>query len=118
LSTVTSCLEVYRNDDDVHYSDEWADAHHAFHRSLLDACGNDVLLDTFERLWTASELSRRWSGAGNPARDYLAEHRRLETLALSRQGEEAADALVAHIVGTVVGLTNVNEPAPDTRKDA
>jgi DNA-binding GntR family transcriptional regulator len=108
----------YRNDDDFHYSDEWAGAHHAFHRTLLDACGNDVLLDTFERLWTASELSRRWSGARNPTRDYLAEHRRLETLALSRQGEEAADALVAHIVGTVVGLTNVNDPAPDTRKDA
>jgi DNA-binding GntR family transcriptional regulator len=107
----------YENDDDIHYSDTWAAAHHEFHRALLGACGNDVLMDTFERLWTASELSRRWSGAGNPARDYPAEHRRLEQLALSRQGDAAADALVAHIAGTTDALAWVGQPASRTRKD-
>ena len=108
----------YGHDDDIHYSDAWADAHHEFHRVLLDACGNDVLLDTFERLWTASELSRRWSGAANPARDYLAEHYRLEQLALSRQSDAAADALVVHIAGTADGLAKLNELVSRTRKDA
>ncbi len=92
------------HDDGVHYSDAWAAAHHEFHRSLLDACGNDVLVDTFERMWTASELSRRWSAAGNPSRDHVAEHSRLERLTLSREGEAAADALVAHVAGTAGAL--------------
>ena len=108
----------YGDEIDVHYSDAWAGAHYEFHRALLDACGNDVLMDTFERLWTASELSRRWSGAGNPARDYLAEHRRLEQLALNRQGEAAADALATHIAGTAAGLARVNDTNSQTRKDA
>lgn len=105
----------YEHDDDVHFSDAWAAAHHEFHRALLDGCGNDVLMDTFERLWTASELSRRWSAATNPARDYLAEHSRLEQLALSRQEEAAAEALVAHVTVTAAALT---EPAEPTQKDA
>jgi DNA-binding GntR family transcriptional regulator len=107
----------YEHDDDVHFSDAWATAHHGFHRALLDACGNDVLLDTFERLWTASELSRRWSAARAPDRDYLTEHRRLERLALSRQGEAAADALVAHLTVTAAALAEAATPAGRTRKD-
>jgi DNA-binding GntR family transcriptional regulator len=99
----------YEHVDDVHYSDAWADAHHEFHRTLLEACGNDVLMDTFERLWTASELSRRWSTASNPARDHLTEHQRLEQLALSRQGEPAADALVAHLTVTAAALAEATE---------
>jgi len=95
----------YEHDDDVHYSDAWATAHHGFHRALLDGCGNDVLLDLFERLWTASELSRRWSAAKTPKRDADAEHLRLEQLALSRQGDAAADALVAHLGTTAAALT-------------
>ncbi len=108
---------AYEHDDDVHFSDAWAAAHHEFHRVLLDACGNDVLMDTFERLWTASELSRRWSAASNPARDYLSEHRRLEQLALNRQGEAAADALAAHITGTAAALAEATRPANRARKD-
>ena len=108
----------YEHDEDVHYSDAWAGAHHDFHRALLDACGNDFLLDTFERLWTASELSRRWSAAIGPARDYLSEHRRLEELALSRQGEAAADALVAHVTVTAAALAEATNSAEHTRKGA
>ncbi len=107
----------YEHGDDVHFSDAWAAAHHEFHRALLDACGNDVLMDTFERLWTASELSRRWSAASTPARDYLTEHRRLEQLALSRQGEAAAAALVAHLAVTAAALAEATKPAERTWKD-
>ncbi|HEX6340436.1 GntR family transcriptional regulator [Umezawaea sp.] len=101
----------YAHPDDAHYSDAWAAAHHGFHRALLDACGNDVLLDVFERLWTASELSRRWSAAKSPRRDAEAEHLRLEQLALSRQGEAAADALVAHLGTTAAVLVDKAEHA-------
>jgi DNA-binding GntR family transcriptional regulator len=108
----------YEHDVDVHFSDAWATAHHEFHRALLDGCGNDVLMDTFARLWTASELSRRWSAATNPGRDYLTEHSRLEQLALSRQEEAAADALVAHLTVTAAVLAEATEPAERTQKDA
>lgn len=108
----------YEHDDDLHYSDAWAAAHHEFHRALLAGCDNDVLMDTFERLWTASELSRRWSAAGNPARDGAAEHRRLEQMALSRQSDAAADALVAHLTGTATALAETTRPAKRTRKQA
>ncbi len=112
----------YEHGDDVHFSDAWAAAHHAFHHALLDACGNDVLMDTFERLWTASELSRRWSAASAPARDYLTEHRWLEhrwleQLALSRQGEAAAAALVAHLAITAAALAEATKPAERTWED-
>lgn len=96
----------YEHEDDVHYSDAWASAHYRFHRTLLDACGNDVLLDTFDRLWTASELSRRWSASSNRDRDALTEHRQLKELAMNRAGEAAAAALAAHIIGTTNGLDN------------
>jgi DNA-binding GntR family transcriptional regulator len=102
----------YDHDDDPHFSDSWAAAHHEFHRALLDACGNDVLLDTFERLWTASELSRRWSAAHNRDRDAVAEHLRLEQLALSRQGEAAAEALAAHVCDTAAVLSPTDDPSP------
>ncbi|PRY34578.1 GntR family transcriptional regulator [Umezawaea tangerina] len=95
---------TYDNETDAHYSDAWATAHHEFHRALLDACGNDVLLDTFERFWTASELSRRWSAAESPGRDAVAEHLRLEQLALTREGDAAAEALVAHLGMTAANL--------------
>jgi DNA-binding GntR family transcriptional regulator len=106
----------YEDDDEAQLSDAWAAAHHHFHRTLLEACGNDVLMDTFERLWTASELSRRWSAASNPARDHVAEHRRLAQLALSRQGEAAADALAAHLTATAAVLAEPTTPSKTVRK--
>jgi DNA-binding GntR family transcriptional regulator len=85
-------------------SDEWADAHHDFHRALLAGCGNPPLLDVFERMWTASELARRFSVARTPGRDTVREHRELEELALGRDGAAASAALTAHLGATVDAL--------------
>jgi len=87
-----------------YYSDEWAEAHRIFHRTLLEGCGNPVLLETFDRLWTASELSRRWSAHRRPGRDQLAEHALLEETALARDADAAAEALVRHLGLTAAGL--------------
>lgn len=87
-----------------YYSAEWAEAHRIFHRTLLDGCGNPVLLETFDRLWTASELARRWSAHRTPGRDHLAEHARLEETALARDADAAASALVRHLTLTTAGL--------------
>jgi DNA-binding GntR family transcriptional regulator len=88
-----------------HYGDEWAEAHRVFHRTLLEGCGNPVLLETFDRMWTASELARRWSAHRTPGRDYLGEHELLERTALARDAEAAAQALTRHLTLTTAGLT-------------
>ncbi|MFD3521258.1 GntR family transcriptional regulator [Streptomyces sp. NPDC058653] len=97
---------VYLPDEGEYYSDEWAEAHRVFHRTLLDGCGNPVLLETFDRMWTASELARRWSARRNPDRDGVVEHRRLEEAALARDADTAAEVLVQHLTLTATGLTD------------
>lgn len=88
------------------YSEAWAEAHRIFHRTLLEGCGNPVLLETFDRLWTASELARRWSAQRTPGRDGIDEHRRLEETALARDADAAADLLIQHLTQTAAGLTD------------
>lgn len=95
----------YEREGDTHYSDAWAEAHRRFHRALLDGCGNDVLLAAFDRLWTDSELARRWSTLNNPGRDGTAEHRAIEEAALTRDAGLAADLLCRHLSRTAAGLT-------------
>ncbi|MER6815483.1 GntR family transcriptional regulator [Spirillospora sp. NPDC000708] len=92
-----------------YYSDAWAEAHRVFHRTLLEGCGNPVLLETFDRLWTASELARRLSALRAPDRDAVAEHRRLEETALARDADTAAEVLTRHLTLTAAGLTGRSE---------
>ncbi|MEU1799682.1 GntR family transcriptional regulator [Streptomyces sp. NPDC019937] len=80
--------------------DTWSEAHRVFHRTLLEGCGNSVLLETFDRMWTASELARRWSAHRAPGRDGADEHRRLEEAALARDADGAAALLVQHLTPT------------------
>ena len=91
--------------DSEHYSDEWAEAHRQFHRALLEGCGNDVLLDTFDRMWTASELARRWATSLTLDRDGVAEHAALETAALDHDADLAAELLGRHVMRTAHTLT-------------
>lgn len=81
--------------------DAWGEAHRVFHRTLLEGCGNDVLLATFDRLWVDSELARRWAAAHAPARDAAAEHLALEEAALAREADRAAGLLRDHVTRTV-----------------
>lgn len=99
---------TYERAGDAHFSDTWAEAHRVFHRTLLAACGNDVLLATFDRLWTASELARRWSVQGTPGRDGAAEHRAIEQAALARDADLAAGLLCRHLGRTAEGLISVD----------
>lgn len=71
-----------------------------------------VLLETFDRMWTASELARRWSAHGNPDRDGAGEHRRLEEAALARDADTAAGVLARHLTLTAAGLTGCSHPEP------
>ncbi|WP_037913619.1 GntR family transcriptional regulator [Actinacidiphila yeochonensis] len=97
---------AYLPEEGEYYSAAWSEAHRDFHRTLLDGCGNPVLLEAFDRLWTASELARRWSAHRNPDRDGAAEHRRLEEAALARDAGTAAEVLAQHLTQTAAGLTD------------
>ncbi|MFD6156094.1 GntR family transcriptional regulator [Nocardia sp. NPDC060256] len=95
-----------------HYSEAWSEAHRLFHRTLLEGCGNPVLLETFDRMWIASELARRWSAQRTPGRDGVEEHRRLEETALARDADAAAETLIRHLTLTAAGLAG-SEPAQE-----
>ncbi|WP_040822312.1 GntR family transcriptional regulator [Nocardia jiangxiensis] len=97
---------VYTPQDGEYYSEEWAEAHRVFHRTLLQGCGNPVLLETFDRMWVASELARRWSSHRNPERDGIEKHRRLEEAALARDPDTAADILIQHLTLTTAALAD------------
>lgn len=98
---------AYPPDQGTYYCDAWSEAHRVFHRTLLEGCGNTVLLETFDRMWTASELARRWSAHRDPDRDGADEHRRLEEAALARDADAAAALLVQHLTLTAAALTDV-----------
>lgn len=103
---------AYVPEEGAHYSSAWAEAHRVFHRTLLEGCGNLVLLETFDRMWTASELARRWSAHRNPGRDGALEHRRLEEAVLARDADTAADVLTQHLTQTAAGLTDCPHHGP------
>ena len=99
-----------RPQESVSFSEEWSQAHRQFHRALLDGCGNEPLLDTFDRMWTASELARHWAGGVGPTRDPAREHAQLEAAALARDANRAADLLVGHLTQTVESLHTAKKP--------
>lgn len=101
-----------RDEHTGHISDDWSRAHHDFHRTLLDGCANSALLDTFERLWVASELTRRWSGIADPGRDHVGEHRALERACLDRDADRAAVLLTAHLGATAAALSAIDGHGP------
>lgn len=92
-------------DGGTSYSDAWSEAHRTFHRTLLEGCGNTALLEAADRLWSASELARRWSSARAPQRDADAEHGALEEAVLDRDAARAAQVLVRHVGLTASALT-------------
>ncbi|MFD5840930.1 GntR family transcriptional regulator [Streptomyces chartreusis] len=97
---------AYLPEEGEYYTSAWSEAHRVFHRTLLEGCGNPVLLETFDRMWTASELARRWSALRTPGRDGVLEHRRLEEAALARDADTAAEVLIRHLTQTADALAD------------
>jgi DNA-binding GntR family transcriptional regulator len=89
-------------------SDEWADAHAEFHRTMLAACGNSRLLAFAIKLRDEAELYRRWSVSltHDSHRDQAAEHRSMMEAALARDQERAVRLLADHICLTASLLTH------------
>ncbi|MFE7443712.1 GntR family transcriptional regulator [Streptomyces chartreusis] len=103
---------AYLPEEGEYYTSAWSEAHRVFHRTLLEGCGNPVLLETFDRMWTASELARRWSALRTPGRDGVLEHRRLEEAALARDADTAAEVLIQHLTQTADALADPTASSP------
>ncbi|MFD5858287.1 GntR family transcriptional regulator [Streptomyces chartreusis] len=103
---------AYLPEEGEYYTSAWSEAHRVFHRTLLEGCGNPVLLETFDRMWTASELARRWSAHRTPGRDGVLEHRRLEEAALARDADTAAEVLIRHLTQTADALADPAASSP------
>ncbi|MDV6271563.1 FCD domain-containing protein [Rhodococcus globerulus] len=71
---------------------------------LLDGCRNSVLIEMFDRLWMASELSRRWSVGATPGREIEKVHKNPEEAALSRDADQAVRILLRHLDSTAAAL--------------
>jgi DNA-binding GntR family transcriptional regulator len=108
------------NDPD-RLSEQWAEAHAEFHRTLLMGCPNPRLRAVASSLRDATELYRRWSASLGHERDVPAEHRAMLDAVLAQDGEAAAEALSAHIQHTtdlllanaVVAQTTIDDSAID-----
>lgn len=84
----------------VRISDEWEEAHTAFHEALLAGCERPRLLGITCALRDAASLYRRWSQRGEPDRDVAAEHRAIAEATLARDADAATEALRAHFQHT------------------
>lgn len=92
--------------DPVRMSDEWATAHRAFHRAILDGCGSRRLREIASSLRDAAELYQRWSRtlAKDQDRDVAAEHRDLLSAVIERDAERGVGVLTTHIQHTTDAL--------------
>lgn len=87
-------------------SEEWSDAHLAFHRALLDGCPNGRLKEIADQLRVSAEPYLAWSQTigDEPARDVAGEHEALLAAVLARDPALAASRLAAHLRRTTTTL--------------
>jgi DNA-binding GntR family transcriptional regulator len=103
-----------RPDDPSGVTNEWADAHEAFHAALFSGCGNKRLLAITQMLGTEAALYRRWSPPFETDRDVSAEHAALVDAVVARDADKAADLLCTHIAYTAqLLLTHSEELSPE-----
>ena len=84
-------------DDPARSSEDWAEAHRAFHLALIDGCANSWLIHLHTQLYAQSERYRRLSVpfAGGK-RNVDKEHQQIVEAALKRDAETAVQLLSKH----------------------
>jgi DNA-binding GntR family transcriptional regulator len=87
--------------DPVLSSDDWADAHAAFHMALVDGCASPWLVRIHSQLYDQSERYRRLSVSIAPRRRNIAdEHQKILDAVLARDADKAVRLLTAHLSAT------------------
>lgn len=94
-------------------SEEWEQAHTAFHAALLAGCRRPRLLEMTASLRDATRLYRRWAVQRHPQRDGIDEHRAILEAALAGDAETATAALRRHYERTAEILSQgLSSPLP------
>lgn len=93
----------YRTDNQRRLTEEWVEAHAAFHAKLIEACEVPVLIDLAKTLSDATSLYRRWGGVAtdNEPRDIEAEHRAILDAVTARDAPLAGKLLRDHYTTTM-----------------
>jgi DNA-binding GntR family transcriptional regulator len=87
--------------DPVRSSDEWAEAHAAFHRALAEGCDSPWLLRLRSQLYDQSERYRRLSvPLTTQTRNIREEHQGIVDATLARDADKAVALLSAHLSAT------------------
>jgi DNA-binding GntR family transcriptional regulator len=84
-------------DDPARTSEDWAEAHRAFHLALIDGCASSWLIHLHTQLYAQSERYRRLSVpfAGSK-RNVDKEHQQIVETVLQRDAETAVQLLAKH----------------------
>ncbi|NLT26114.1 MAG: GntR family transcriptional regulator [Microbacteriaceae bacterium] len=89
-----------RHDEAAHggISQEWVNAHNAFHEKLMSSCGVPMLIELSAKLSDANSLYRRWTVPTDRVlgRDIDAEHRDIVAAVIDRDPERAGALLRDH----------------------
>jgi DNA-binding GntR family transcriptional regulator len=105
--------------DPTRSSDDWAEAHAAFHNTLLDGCGSPWLLRLHQQLYDQSERYRRLSvSMAQRRRNIGDEHQKIMDAALARDADKAVKLLTAHLGATTTILLSAELKAPAARPRA
>ena len=102
--------------DPARSSDDWAEAHAAFHNALLEGCDSPWLLRLHQQLYDQSERYRRLSvSLAQRRRNIGDEHQKLMDAALARDAEKAVKLLTGHLGATTSILLAAELKAPPLR---
>ena len=113
LAVLRDWLEVMRAAADAHDHDAYARANVAFHDALVAASGNLKLYETYRRLVSELSLFRRAALVvhADAMERSLAEHRAILTALASRDADQAATLMRAHVHGGLQRAHAACEPA-------
>jgi DNA-binding GntR family transcriptional regulator len=98
-------------DDPERFSEEWAEAHRAFHETLLEGCDNPRLTGVAKQLRASAELYRQWTAplSEGKKRDTAAEHQAIVDAVIARNADLAVQLLNDHIALTTKILLESGE---------
>lgn len=93
----------YQIDNPQRLTEEWVEAHAAFHAKLIEACDVPMLIDLSKTLSDATSLYRRWGGvaASSEPRDIQGEHRAILEAVTARDAALAGKLLRNHYTKTM-----------------
>jgi DNA-binding GntR family transcriptional regulator len=95
--------------DPTRSSEEWAEAHAAFHSALVDGCGSPWLMRLHGQLYDQSERYRRLSVSVAPRRrDIGDEHQKILDAVLARDADKAVKLLTQHLGATTAILLDAD----------